>query len=198
MQKEWPPCALESRMTLERSGHGLNELMQSVYDDLRRIAANHLRNERPDHTLQPTALLHEMYVKLAEDQERRFSSPTHFLALASRVMRQVLVDYARTRGRKKRGAGKRNAADDISTLKDLQIESDHSIDPVEILELNRAIDALAQEDELLARLIEMRYFGGMTAKEAAEEIGQSVHIVRHDLRLAQAWLKRHLDRHPKK
>jgi RNA polymerase sigma factor (TIGR02999 family) len=185
-------------MTLARSGQGLNELMQSVYDDLRRIAANHLRNERSDHTLQPTALLHEMYVKLAEDQERRFSSPTHFLALASRVMRQVLVDYARTRGRKKRGAGKRNAADDISTLKDLQIESDHSIDPVEILELNRAIDALAQEDELLARLIEMRYFGGMTAKEAAEEIGQSVHIVRHDLRLAHAWLKRHLDRHAKK
>ena len=185
-------------MTLERGGEELNELMQALYNDLRSIAGKHLRSERPDHTLQPTALLHETYVKLAEARQSRFSSRTHFLALASRVMRQVLVDYARTRGRKKRGAGKRNAADDISSLGDLQIESEQDIEPVQILELNRAIEALAQEDELLARLIEMRYFGGMTAGEAAEVLGQSVHIVRHDLRLAQAWLKRQLDRDAKK
>src|SRR5213594_529067 len=110
-------------------------------------------------------------------------------------MRQVLVDYARARYAKKRGSGRvDNAVQSDGSMPGLQLAANRGIEPVDVLELNRALDALAQEDESLAQLIEMRYFGGMTAKELAEFLGRSVHIVRHDLRLAQAWLHRELSR----
>jgi len=173
----------------------LNELVTALHSDLHRIAARHLRSERPDHTLQATALLHEAYLKLSDDGQRRFSNRSHFLAVASRVMRQVLVDYARARSTKKRGSGRvSNEVRGDESIPDLQVAANRGIEPVDVLELNRALDALAQEDEPLAQLIEMRYFGGMTAKELAEFLGRSVHTVRHDLRLAQAWLHRELSR----
>ena len=172
----------------------LNHLAEALYGDLHRIAARHLRSERPDHTLQPTALLHEAYLKLSDDGQRQFSSKTHFLAVASRVMRQVLVDYARARGAEKRGGTLQRESDESGSLASLQIAASRQLDPVDILELNRAIEALGREDESLAELIELRYFGGMTAEETAEALGQSVHIVRHDLRLAHAWLRRELSR----
>ena len=168
----------------------LNELMTALYPDLHRIAARQLRGERYDHTLQPTALLHEAYLKLSADGQRQFNDRIHFLAIASRVMRQVLVDYARARSTQKRAGSK--VEDDAGEAEaSLQVASSGT-EPLKILELDTALEALAEEDKSLAQLIEMRYFGGMTAKETAEALGCSAHIVRHDLRLAQAWLRREL------
>lgn len=179
-----------------RSGDqsALNELVTALYDELRRIAARHLRKERPDHTLQTTALVHEAYLRLFDDAERRFTDRVHFLAVASRVMRQVLVDYARARATKKRGAGGRGNLQRVAWTATLHVEGETGVEQLELLELDRALEALAREDKSLAQLIEMRYFGGMTAEETAEALGRSVHTVRHDLRLAQAWLRRELSR----
>jgi RNA polymerase sigma factor (TIGR02999 family) len=169
---------------------GLDSLIETLYGDLHRIAERQLRSERPDHTLQATALMHEAYLKLSESTQRQFVDRTHFLAVASRVMRQVLVDYAKARLTDKRGKGKRVELEDEES-RILQVAS-RNTKPVEILELNRAIEALAREDADLAELIELRYFGGMTAEETAGALGRSVHVVRHDLRLAHAWLRREL------
>lgn len=165
------------------------ELVAALYDELRRIAARQLRGERPSHTLQTTALVHEAYLKMMGDQQRGFADRLHFLAVASRVMRQVLVDYARARATKKRD---RDGA--FMLAADADVEGKTALEPIELLDLDRALDALAQEDQSLAQLIELRYFGGMTAEETAETLSQSVHVVRHDLRLAQAWLRRKLSR----
>jgi RNA polymerase sigma-70 factor, ECF subfamily len=169
----------------------LNELVSTLYDELHRIAGRHLRGERPAHTLQATALVHEAYVKLVSERQRGFADRAHFLAVASRVMREVLVDYARARSTKKRSGNAQTTlkTDDWSRI---QVAANAGIDQIDLLHLDTALDALAREDKSLARLIEMRYFGGMTAEETAEVISQSVHVVRHDLRLAQAWLRRKL------
>jgi len=170
----------------------LNELVSLLYDKLRRMAARQLRGERDGHTLETTALVHEAYLKLCANGGRDFSDRIHFLALASRVMRQVLVDYGRARAAKKRqgdGPGNRRRGVWTTTLAG---DPDAATDPVDILDLDRALEALALEDQSLAHFIELRYFGGMTAEEIAESVGKSVHIVRHDLRFAQAWLRRKL------
>src|SRR3984893_3654290 len=166
----------------------LNELVKTLYDELHRIAARQLRGERPGHTLQTTALVHEAYLKLVGDKQRGFADRIHFLAVASRVMRQVLVDYARARATRKRDG---NATFLLNTGAD--VEGGSGVEQIELLDLDRALDALAQEDQSLAQLVEMRYFGGMTAEETAEALDQSVHVVRHDLRFAQAWLRRKLN-----
>ena len=173
---------------------GLDSLIETLYGDLHRIAERQLRSERPDHTLQATALMHEAYLKLSESAQRQFVDRTHFLAVASRVMRQVLVDYAKARLTDKRGKGKQVELEEEEP-RTLQVAG-RNTKPVEILELNRAIEALAREDEDLAKLIELRYFGGMTAEETADALGRSVHVVRHDLRLAHAWLRRELQNKP--
>jgi len=167
----------------------LGELTPALYGELRRIASRHLRGERSNHTLQATALVHEAYLKLIGVRERQFADKVHFLAVASRVMRQVLVDYARSRSTQKRSAGARVEPLWTTTL---EVKGDDGMELIELIELDRAIEALAAENAPLARLIEMRYFGGMTAEESAEALGLSVHVVRHDLRFAQAWLRRKL------
>ena len=166
----------------------LNEFVQALYRDLHRMAERQLRNERPDHTLQATALLHEAYLKLSDSEQKQFNNRSHFLAVASRVMRQVLVDHARARSTDKRSGGKRESLDT------LQVSSTVDADPIEILQLSRAIEQLSEEDPELAELILLRYFGGMTAEDTAEALGRSVHAIRHDLRLALAWLRRTLDK----
>jgi len=158
----------------------MDDLTPELYKELRRIASSHLRAERPDHTLQPTALVHEAYLKLSAGAERTFADQVHFLSVASRVMRQVLVDYARARASQKRSA--------------VEIENSKGVDPLDVIELDGALQALAEENESIARMVEMRFFGGMTAEETAEALQISVHVVRHDLRYAQAWLKRKLSR----
>ena len=162
---------------------GLNELTPVLYQQLHRIAAHHLRAERSDHTLQATALIHEAYLKLS-DAERAFAGEAHFLAIASRVMRQVLVDYARGRGAQKRAGGEKHIQ--------FETEGENGQELLDLIELDHALQALAEEDEAMARLVEMRYFGGMTAEETAEALGLSVHAVRHDLRFAKAWLRKKL------
>jgi RNA polymerase sigma-70 factor, ECF subfamily len=165
----------------------LNELIPELYAELHRIAARHLRDERPDHTLQPTALLHEVYLKLSGDGARRFTDKVHFLAVASRVMRQVLVDHARARATAKRGGGR--PPSEAVYLAALPKSA-----PLDVLRVHRALDLLAAEDQALARLVELRYFGGLTPKEIADALQQSIHVVRHDLRFAQAWLRREFSR----
>jgi RNA polymerase sigma factor (TIGR02999 family) len=169
-----------------RSGDqtALGDLVQTLYEELHRIAASKLRAERPAHTLQTTALVHEVYLKLVGENLRHLADRGHFLSVAARVMRQVLVDYARARETKKRLP--------VEWTTSLDVEGQMGADKAELLDLDRALDELASEDQALAGLIEMRYFGGMTAEESAEVTGQSVHRVRHDLRLAQAWLRRKL------
>lgn len=164
----------------------IGDLVDGLYGELHRIAAAKLRNERDGHTLQPTALVNEAYLKLAAGQARQYENRLHFLAVASRVMRQVLVDHARARSAQKR------ANDAVPLTTGLAVSGSDALEPVDLLHLNRALDALALEDKGLADLVEMRYFGGLTAEESAQVTGRSVHVVRHDLRLAQAWLRRNL------
>jgi RNA polymerase sigma factor (TIGR02999 family) len=167
----------------------LDEVVTSLYDELRRIATGKLRAERDEHTLQTTALVHEAYLKLAGNNQHQFTDRVHFLAVASRVMRQVLVDYARARSTKKRFGG-----EPVTLVTGLAVVDGGGAEQMDLLDLNDALQSLAGEDQGLAQLVEMRYFGGMTAEEMAEALGQSVHIVRHDLRLAMAWLRRSLNR----
>jgi RNA polymerase sigma factor (TIGR02999 family) len=184
------PQLLERLRTGDHSA--LNELVSLLYDELHRIAARHLRGERSGHTLQTTALVHEAYLRLFGGADRQFTSRVHFLAVASRVMRQVLVDYARARATKKRDSNGQGLEEHFAWT--FGLDPGEGIEQLELIELDTALDALAAEDESLARIIEMRYFGGMTAEETAESLGLSVHVVRYDLRLAQAWLHRKLAR----
>lgn len=185
------------RELLERLRTGdttaLGELTPTLYSELRRIASRHLRGERREHTLQPTALVHEAYLKMFEGAEKKFTGQAHFLAVASRVMRQVLVDYARARSAAKRS---RPAAGADSMNASLEVRTGKGVEILELIELDDAMRELAAEKESLAKLVEMRYFGGMTAEESAEALGMSVHVVRHELRFAQAWLSRRLAKQP--
>jgi RNA polymerase sigma factor (TIGR02999 family) len=169
---------------------GFDEVVGLLYEELHCIAARQLRAERASHTLQPTALVNEAYLKLIGGGQCEFEDRAHFLAVASRVMRQVLVDYARARASKKRGAAV--ALESEGSMVTLQFHAHSAGSQVELLDLDAALESLDRENHFLARLVEMRYFGGMTAEETAGVLGRSVHVVRHDLRLAQAWLRRNL------
>ncbi|MGH9627903.1 MAG: ECF-type sigma factor [Bryobacteraceae bacterium] len=165
------------------------ELTHELYDQLRRIADRHMGNERRNHTLQPTALVHEAYLKLNGVREKTFNDEVHFLAVASRVMRQVLLDHARSRSTLKRSGGR---VQEASYKTVLEMKQDGGPEIVDLIQLDDALAALAAENETLSRIVEMRYFGGLTAEETAEALGISVHAVRHNLRFAQAWLRRKL------
>ena len=158
----------------------LDELIPLVYAELHRLARSQLRRDRLNHTLQPTALIHEAYVRLFAGQSPEFANRAHFLGIAARVIRQVLVDYARRRRAQKRDAGDR-------TL--FVAEMGSSKPASDLLEVHEALDKLEREDSRLATLIEMRFFAGMTAEEMAAAREESVHAVRHDLRYAQARLR---------
>jgi RNA polymerase sigma factor (TIGR02999 family) len=157
-------------------------LARQVYDDLHRIAGEYLRHERVDHTLQPTALVHEAYLKVAKRDD--WKSATHFRAVASRAMRQVLVDHARRRGRLKRG-GER-------LMLTTNIACEPAID-VDVLAVDEALEALAQLDERKARVVELRFFGGLTARESADVLGISQKTAEADWYFARAWLHDRLD-----
>jgi RNA polymerase sigma factor (TIGR02999 family) len=176
-----------------RSGDAaaLNDLMPLVYAELRRIAQIFLRNRRPDESLQPTALVNEAYLKLfGGSGEPQFTDRAHFLAVMARVMRQVLIDHVRAASAAKRG-GERERVD-WDTI--VQFESGASPRQLRMLELDGALADLDRENASLARIVEMHYFGGMTAEEVAAVEDRSAHAIRHDLRLARAWLRRALAR----
>jgi len=161
-----------------------DRLVPFVYQELHRIAEGYLRRESQNHTLQPTALIHEAYLRLAGSEAVDFQSRKHFFAVAARVMRRILVDHARARYAAKRGADRVVALDPGS---DLAPERDRIV-----IALHDALNALSREDDLKARLVEMRFFGGMTAGEIPECIGKPVHVVRRELRSAQEWLQQEI------
>jgi RNA polymerase sigma-70 factor, ECF subfamily len=173
---------------LERWKHGdqqaLQTLMPLVYGELRRLAHYHRRSERPDHTLQSTALVHEAYLRMAKGQpipENR----VHFIALASRLMRQVLVDYARTRNAVKRDGGCRI---DLEGIDGMGIDRD-----AELLALDDALNELSHVDERQAKIVEMKFFGGLSAPEIAEALGISRATVDRDWTVARVWLHRQMN-----
>lgn len=160
------------------------DLLPLVYAELRRLAQSAFQREQPGHTLQPTALVHEAFLRLFDGAKHPvFSDRAHFLGIASRVMRQVLVDYARARRAQKRGA-------DLTVQLNEQLVAAQT--PAGLLELDDALEKLEREDPRLVMLIEMRFFAGMTAEETAVARSESVHVIRHDLRYAQARLRRFL------
>lgn len=162
------------------------ELVPLVYAELRGAAARCLRRHGAEHTLQPTALVNEAYLRMFSHANPPASDKAHFLAMASQMMRRILVNYARGKGSEKRGGGARRVA--LMTVES-PVQSGN---PLRLLEVDLAIEALAEESTVLAQSIELRYFGGLTADEISQVTGRTVHSVRHDLRFAHAWLRRRL------
>ncbi len=163
----------------------MDRLAPLVYSELRLVAAGFMRRERTGHTLQPTELVHEVFLRLVDKGSRDFTNRAHFMAIAARHMRQILVDHARKRGRLKRGAGALQ-----TDLRDTVVAAPAS--PVDLLVLNDALSALSDFDERKSRILEMHYFGGMAHLEIACVLGVHPNTVARDLRLARAWLQAHL------
>ncbi len=164
----------------------LAALVPLVDSELRRLAAGYMSRERPGHTLQPTALVNETFLRLLDAQGVAWQDRSHFLGIAARLMRRVLVDHARARGRHKRGGDH----DQVSL--DEEVAAAPRLD-FNLLALDRALEALALVDGRKARVIEMRFFGGLTVDETASALRVSVDTVKRDWRLAKIWLLRHLD-----
>ena len=169
----------------------LNDLSELVYDDLHRLAQNYLRHERPDHTLQATALVHEAYLQLHQLQHLDWKSRAHFIGVVAQVMRHVLVDHARERAAQKRGG-------DAVKLPISRADRVISQANVDLVELNEVLNRLAAESPRKARVVELYYFGGLSAKEIAEvlsadETSVSQRTVENDLKIARAklhgWMK---------
>jgi RNA polymerase sigma factor (TIGR02999 family) len=163
------------------------ELMALVYDELRALAGAYLAREHAGHTLQPTALVHEAYLRVSAQSQVQWKNPAHLRALSAIAMRRVLVDHARGKLAAKRGGGQER----VTLGGDLVGAEDAALDA---LELDAALVRLAAVDERRARGVELRFFGGLTNREVAEELGVSESTVEADWRFAQAWLKRELDR----
>lgn len=166
-------------------------LTERLYPELRRLAASAMRRERAGHTLQSTALVHEAYLRLSEGG-LRVESRAHFLALASRVMRRILIDHARGRDRVKRGGEHERISLTEAPQTALAGAGSSGESPYEILALDQALDALRAFDERRAKLLELQLFGGLTYGEMAEALGVSEATVHRELRLARAWLHREL------
>ncbi|MCX6633935.1 MAG: sigma-70 family RNA polymerase sigma factor [Acidobacteria bacterium] len=160
-------------------------LVPLLYRELRRLAAGCLRSERPNHTLHPTALVHEAYLRLAGQPRAEWGDRAHFLAVAAHVMREVLIDHARTRNRAKRGAGQ-----PLVRLEDAgELGGDAGVD---LLALEDALHDLERIDPQQHRIVELRYFGGLSIEETAEVLGISPATVKRGWRMARAWLHREL------
>ena len=163
----------------------LDELTPVIYDDLRRLARAILRHERPDHTLSATALVHEAYLKLIDQRRVQWKNRVHFFGAAAHIMRRVLVDHARARTTEKRGgSAQKIAITDSLALVDALSE--------ELLDLDTALDQLAATDARKARVVEMKFFAGMTSEETAAALGISDATVERDWTMARAWLIRAL------
>lgn len=163
------------------------QLMPLVYDELKRIAARHMRRERPGQTIQATALVHEAYLRLLKDRARPWQNRAHFRAIAASSMRQILVERARARAAAKRGGGGARITLDEATLavrgQDTDVES-----------IDEALRRLARLDPRQARIVELRFFGGLTVEEAAEALDISVATLKREWSVARAWLRRELTR----
>jgi len=183
----------------------LGELTALIYQELRALAQRHLRRERPNHTIQRTALVHEAFVRLINQQSVDWQSRAHFFALASNLMRRILVDHARARLAEKRGGGAAVVSlDEIVSPPDAEDSatsgSVHGPEPQhfdgetddDVAAIDAALTRLASLDERQARIVEMRYFGGLTIEETAQLLGISDATVKREWTLARAWLRREL------
>ena len=162
----------------------LEELVPLVYKELRDIARYHLQRERPGHTLQSAALVHEAYLRLLDQRPFETENRAHFLAVASRLMRQILVDYARSHGAAKRGADRRVELDASVVLP--QVRS------TDLIALDDALSDLAQLDQQQCRIVELRFFGGLAIEDIAEALSISPSTVKRDWNVAKAWLTRQM------
>jgi RNA polymerase sigma factor (TIGR02999 family) len=190
MDSQPQPAEITRLLHRARDGdpQALDLLLPLVYSELHRLADSQMRRDFSSVTLQPTALINEAFLRIFGNAVPDFHDRAHFLGIVSRVMRQVLVDYARARRAQKRGPGLQIPLDDSSTPAPQP--------PADLLAIDEAMNRLAAEDPHLVTLIEMRFFAGMTAEETADALNQSVHVVRHEIRYALAWLRRALDPSP--
>ena len=162
----------------------VDALTPIVYSELHRIASAYLRRQRTDHTLQPTALINEAYLRLVRQESASFRDRTHFYTLAAKMMRQILVDAARAHLSEKRGSGKKVQLDER-----IEIAGDANAD---FLAVHEALDRLQSHNERLSQAVELRYFGGLKLEEIAEALATSLATVKRDLTLGEAWLRRAL------
>jgi RNA polymerase sigma-70 factor (ECF subfamily) len=178
------------RQISDGDAHAIERLIPLVLHELRRLAKLQLRNERPDHTLQPTALVNEAYIRLVSDQARDWQSRAHFIGVSASVMRRVLVDHARRKQALKRGGAGHSAVDieNYAAFSDQQAE--------ELLTLNIALDRLEEMSPRQRRVVELRYFGGLSLEETSEVLNVSPITVRRDWLAAKTWLKGQLRRQP--
>ena len=159
----------------------LEQLLPAIYGELKRLAGSYLRRERPDHTLQATALVHEAFLKLVDQHDVRWQNRAHFFGIAAQIMRRILVDHARAHTASKRGSGERP----------LPLEDALAIGPapdVDLLALDEALTRLAAIDPQQSRVVELRFFGGLTIDETAEVLGISPATIGREWTLAKAWL----------
>jgi RNA polymerase sigma factor (TIGR02999 family) len=168
----------------------LHQLVPLVESELRRLAGAYMARERPGHTLQPTALVNEAFLRLVDAQGVRWHGRAHFFGIAARLMRRVLVDHARARGFQKRGGGAQAVPLETTILVSRAPD-------IDLLDLDHALDALAEVDERKARVVEMRFFGGMTVEETAGAMAVSIDTVKRDWRLAKLWLLKALTERPR-
>ncbi len=164
----------------------LHALIPVIYKELKRLAHYHLQSERSDHTLQSTALVHEVYLRLLGQQPADPQNRAHFIAVASRLMRQILVDYARTRQAQKRYGGCKIVVEDLAALP--------VIEDADLLALDSALDELSRIDERQGKIVEMKFFGGLSAPEISQVLGISRATVDRDWTTARVWLHRQMAR----
>ena len=165
----------------------LEKLMPLVYSELRRLASNYLRRERAEHTLQPTALVNEAYLKLVDQRNAKWQNRAHFFGIAAQLMRRILVDHARQRQAVKRGGVEQQR---------LSITSAEAVmkqPEIDLLALNEALEELAEMDPQQSRIVELKFFGGLSIEETAEVLGISHATVERDWKMARAWLRRQLE-----
>jgi RNA polymerase sigma-70 factor, ECF subfamily len=184
------PPGNEVTQLLDQLGRGhseaMAELIPLLYHELHKLARHHLGVERSDHTLQPTALVHEAYLRLAGQQRVHWQNRVHFFGIASQLMRRILVDYARSRHAEKRGGLSRRIS-----LDDLVVSDERAI---ELIALDDALSSLAVIDPQQSRIVELRFFGGLTIEQTAQSVGVSPATVKRDLNVAKAWLHREIRR----
>lgn len=166
-----------------------SRLMPLVYGELRRLAGLYMRGERPGHTLQATALVHEAYLRLVGHEDVDWQNRAHFFGVAANLMRRILVDHARAKQAKKRGGGDQKVSLDQAVL--VRPEA-----PEQFLALDEALERLAKRDPRQARIVELRYFGGLSEEETAEVLEISVRTVKRDWSVARAWLYQQLNPQP--
>lgn len=185
MSGENPPVTVLLRAWRDGDEGALGRLIPLVYDELRRLAAGYLQSESAAETLQPTALVHEAYLRLAGRAEPDFADRIHFRCVAASIMRSVLIDRARARNSDKRNAGAKVELTDETAFTGERAAA--------LLALDDALAGLQRVDEEKARILELKYFGGLTAEETAEFLGLSLNQVNWQIRTAQAWLRREMD-----